>query len=39
MLPIPMVLSKQMLKKILVAVLIAAAEIVVTSKVKGKKPK
>ena len=39
MIPIPMVLSKQMLKKILVAVLIAAAEIVVTSKVKGKKPK
>ena len=39
MLPIPMVLSKQMLKKILVEVLIAAAEIVVTSKVKGKKPK
>jgi hypothetical protein len=34
-----MVLSKQMLRKILVAVLIAAAETVVTTKMKGKKPR
>ena len=40
MLPVAMVLNKALLKKVVVAVLIAAAETVVTSSVKGKgKPK
>jgi len=39
-LPVVMVLNKALLKKVVVAVLIAAAEAVVTSSVKGKgKPK
>jgi hypothetical protein len=39
-LPVAMVLNKSLLKKIVVAVLIAAAEVVVTKTVKGKgKPK
>ena len=39
-LPVAMVVNKALLKKVVVAVLIAAAEAVVTSSVKGKgKPK
>ena len=40
MLPVALVLNKQLLKKIAVAVLMAVAETVVTQTVKGKgKPK
>ncbi len=39
MLPVGLVLNKAFLKKLAVVALIAVAEVIITSSVKGRKPK